>query len=216
MPAMTAFVTGHHHAALAAMTRYGTKELQVSESLNSMAFPFFALFGRAGSTMVASATFTAIILSYSNISLAAVDVLWIIGTASIAAFALGAAPGGGVTAALAILAMSYRDSLKESYLVVEPILPLLIALGAAADVLINGALVVAIDTPIVECYCFLETRLCKSIVSTVSKFTPQFNKQFYIVRIIRKSSHEPLLCLCTQSFTLNNSFTDIHMNRCHQ
>ena len=146
MPVMTAFVTGHHHAALAAMTRYGTKELQVSESLNSMAFPFFALFGRAGSTMVASATFTAIILSYSNISLAAVDVLWIIGTASITAFALGAAPGGGVTAALAILAMSYRDSLKESYLVVEPILPLLIALGAAADVLISGALVLAIDT----------------------------------------------------------------------
>jgi Na+/H+-dicarboxylate symporter len=69
-------------------------------------------------------------------------VLWIIGASSVLAFALAAAPGGAVTAALALLAARYGRGLEESYLVVAPVLPLLIAMGVAADVAISGAIAV--------------------------------------------------------------------------
>lgn len=144
VPALTAIATGHHHAALAALTRYGTEELRVSNRLAGAAFPLIAMFGRAGTAMVAAAAFTVILRSYSGMALAAGEVLWIIGAASVLSFALPAAPGGAVTAALTLLAAHYGQGREESFLVVEPVLPLLIAIGAAVDVLIGGALAAAV------------------------------------------------------------------------
>lgn len=144
VPALTAIATGHHHAALAALTRHGTQELRVTSRLGSAAFPLFAMFGRAGSAMVAAAAFTAILRSYSEMALAAGEVLWIIGAASVLAFALPAAPGGAVAAALALLAAHYGRGMEESYLVIDPLLPLLIAIGVAADVVIGGAIAAAV------------------------------------------------------------------------
>ena len=142
VPVLTGIATGHHHAALAALTRHGAVDLRISNPLGSAAFPLFAMFGRAGSAMVAAASFTVILRSYSSMALAAGDVLWIIGASSVLAFALAAAPGGAVTAALALLAARYGRGLEESYLVVAPVLPLLIAMGVAADVAISGAIAV--------------------------------------------------------------------------
>ncbi len=144
VPVLTAIATGHHHAALAALARYGTEELRVSSRLGSAAFPLSAMFGRAGSAMVAAAAFTAILRSYSGMALAAGEVLWVIGAASVLAFALPAVPGGAVTTALALLAAHYGRGMEESYLVVEPVLPLLIAIGVAVDVVIGGAIAAAV------------------------------------------------------------------------
>ena len=144
VPVLTAVATGHHHAALASLARYATEDLRIPNRLGSAAFPLFAMFGRAGSAMVAAASFTVILRSYSSMSLAAGDVLWIIGAASVTAFALAAAPGGAVAAALALLAAGYGRGLEESYLVVDPVLPLLIAIGVAVDVVIGGAIAVAV------------------------------------------------------------------------
>lgn len=144
VPALTAIATGHHHAALAALTRYGTEELRVSNRLAGAAFPLTAMFGRAGTAMVAAAAFTVILRSYSGMALAAGEVLWIIGAASVLSFALPAAPGGAVTAALTLLAAHFGQGREESFLVVAPVLPLLIAIGAAVDVLIGGALAAAV------------------------------------------------------------------------
>lgn len=144
VPALTAIATGHHHAALAALTRYGTEDLRVTRRLGSAAFPLAAMFGRAGSAMVAAAAFTTILRSYSDMALAAGDVLWVIGAASVLSFALPAAPGGAVSAALALLAAHYGRGLEESYLVIDPVTPLLIAIGVAADVVIGGAITAAV------------------------------------------------------------------------
>lgn len=142
VPVLTGIGTAHHHAALAAMTGHGATDLRLSTTLGSAAFPLFAMFGRAGSAMVAAATFTLVVRSYSTIPLAGGEVLWIIGAASVVAFALPAAPGGAVTAALALLAARWGRGLDESYLVVAPVLPLLAAMGVAADVAIGGAIAV--------------------------------------------------------------------------
>ena len=144
VPAFTALATGHHHAALAALTRHGTEDLGIPRRLGSVAFPLFALFGRAGSAMVAGAAFALVIRSYSSMSLAASDVLWIIGSVTLLAFALSAVPGGAVAVALALLAARYGRGLEESYLVVDPVLPLLVAVGVAVDVLVGGAIVAAV------------------------------------------------------------------------
>ena len=92
--------------------------------------------------MVAAASFTLVVRSYSTIPLAWAEVLWIIGATSVLAFALPAAPGGAATAALALLAAGWGRGLEESYLLVAPVLPLLTAMGVAADVAIGGAIAV--------------------------------------------------------------------------
>lgn len=143
-PALTALATGHHHAALAALTRYGTEELRVKSSLGSAAFPLAAMFGRADSAMVAAAAFTAVLRSYSEMAFGAGDVLWVIGAAAVLSFALPAAPGGAVSAALALLAVHYGRGMEESYLVIDPVMPLLIAIGVAADMVIGGAVTAAV------------------------------------------------------------------------
>lgn len=142
VPVLTGIGTGHHHAALAAMARHGAEDLRVSTTLGSAAFPLFAMFGRAGSAMVAAATFTLIVRSYSTTPLAGGEVLWVIGAASVLAFALPAAPGSAATVALALMAARWGRGLEESYLVVAPVLPLLTAMGVAADVAIGGAIAV--------------------------------------------------------------------------
>jgi len=142
VPVLAGVGTGHHHAALAALTRHGTADLRVSPALGSAAFPLFAMFGRAGSALVAAASFTLIVRSYSTMPLGGEDVLWIIGASSVLAFALPAAPGGAVAAALALLAARWGRGLEESHLVVAPVLPLLTAMGVAADVAISGAIAV--------------------------------------------------------------------------
>ncbi len=146
VPALTGIGTAHHHAALAALTRHGATDLRLSTPLGSAAFPLFAMFGRAGSAMVAAATFTLVVRSYSTMPLAGGQVLWIIGAASVIAFALPAAPGGAATSALALLAARWGRGLDESYLVVAPVLPLLTAMGVAADVAIGGAIAVLTGT----------------------------------------------------------------------
>lgn len=140
VPVLTGIGTGHHHAALAALARHGAADLRIPTTLGSAAFPLFAMFGRAGSAMVAAASFTVVVRSYSTIPLAWDEVLWIIGAASVLAFALPAAPGGAATAALALLAARWGRGLEESYLLVAPVLPLLTAMGVAADVAIGGAI----------------------------------------------------------------------------
>lgn len=51
---------------------------------------------------------------------------------------------GGAAGALAPVATYYGRSLEESYLIVDPVLPLLVTVGVAVDVLVADAIATSV------------------------------------------------------------------------
>jgi aerobic C4-dicarboxylate transport protein len=110
----------------------------VPRRIGSAVYPLFAIFGRAGTAMVAAAGFLLVLKSYSSLEVSFLQALWTILFTILVSLALGSVPGLGAYVAISTLCGIYGRGIQEGYLILKPIAPLLVSYGVILDVLAAG------------------------------------------------------------------------------
>ncbi|MDR1306385.1 MAG: cation:dicarboxylase symporter family transporter [Treponema sp.] len=134
-PAFAGFFSGDINFTLPVMYRHVKENLGVRRRSNAVTVSLFAIFGRAGSAMVAAVSFIVIIKSYSSLGISMPDVCIIGLRAFLISFLLAGHPGSGAFTALAVLGMSYGRGFEAGYLILKPLAFYLVAVGAFLDVM---------------------------------------------------------------------------------
>jgi aerobic C4-dicarboxylate transport protein len=144
-PALVGFFSGDGYLSITMLVKHGRENLGVPRRVGSTVYPLFAVFGRAGTALVASASFLLILKSYSSLEISFLQILWTTAFSLLVSLALGSVPGMGAYVALATLCGLFGRGLQEGYLILRPIAPLLISFAVLLDVLTSGfvALLVA-------------------------------------------------------------------------
>ncbi|MDR2768577.1 MAG: cation:dicarboxylase symporter family transporter [Treponema sp.] len=133
--AFAGFFSGDINFTLPVLFRHIKENLGVRRRANALTVSLFSIFGRAGSAMVAAASFIVIIKSYSSLPIAADDVLSIGIRAFFISFLLAGHPGSGAFIALAVLGMQYGRGFEAGYLILKPLAFYLVAVGTFIDVM---------------------------------------------------------------------------------
>jgi Na+/H+-dicarboxylate symporter len=137
-PALTAFFSGDNYLSVVMLAKHGKENLGVPRRVGSAVYSLFAIFGRAGTVLVASATFLLVLKSYSSLEITFLQVLWTLLFSLLISMTLGTVPGLGAYVALSTLCAIYGRGLQEGYLILRPIAPLLISFGVLLDVLTSA------------------------------------------------------------------------------
>lgn len=137
-PALQAAASGDVYFAYPTLVHVTSKEREIERPRGATILPVATLFGRAGSAAVAAATFVVVIRSYTALEIGVGEVLWILLFAGLFSVALSRFPAAGVTVLLGTLATRYGQGMEEAYLIVFPVLPLLLRLGALLDTVTAG------------------------------------------------------------------------------
>jgi aerobic C4-dicarboxylate transport protein len=137
-PVLTAFFSGDSYLSVVMLAKHGKENLGVPRRVGSAVYPLFAIFGRAGTALVASATFLLVLKSYSSLEITFGQVLWTLLFSLLISLTLGTVPGLGTYVALSTLCSLYGRGLQEGYLILRPIAPLLISFGVLLDVLTSA------------------------------------------------------------------------------
>lgn len=135
-PALAAFFSGDINFSLLVVFRHVKENLGARRRSNAVTTTLFAVFGRAGSAMVAAAAFIVIIKSYSSLGLTLSDVVSIGLRAVLISFLLARHSAAAYTA-LAVLCIGYGRGYEAGYIILKPLAFYLIAIGAFLDVMIN-------------------------------------------------------------------------------
>ena len=136
--ALAGFFSGDINFTLPLLFRHAKENLGIRRRSNAVTVTLFAVFGRAGSAMVATVAFIVIINSYSSLGISANDIFVIGSRALLISFLLGSRPGDGAYIALAVLCMSYGRGFEAGYLIIKPLAFYLIAVGTFLDVMISS------------------------------------------------------------------------------
>ncbi len=134
-PALTAFFSGDNYLTLVMLAKHGKENLGVPRRVGSAVYSLFAIFGRAGTAMVAGTAFLLVLKSYSSLEISFLQVLWTLAFSLFVSLTLGTVPGLGAYVALSILCGIYGRGIQEGYLILRPIAPLLVSFGVLLDVL---------------------------------------------------------------------------------
>ena len=134
--ALAGFFSGDINFTLPVIFRHIKENLGTRRRSNSVTLSLFAVFGRAGSAMVAAMAFIVIINSYSSLGITIRDIFIIAGRALLISFFLAGHPGDGAYIALAVLCMDYGRGFEAGYLILKPLSFYLIAVGTFLDVMI--------------------------------------------------------------------------------
>jgi Na+/H+-dicarboxylate symporter len=133
-PAFAGFFSGDINFTLPVMYRHVKENLGVRRRSNAVTVSLVAIFGRAGSAMVAAVSFIVIIKSYSSLGISTPDVCIIGLRAFLLSFLLAGHPGNGAFTALAVLGMGYGRGFEAGYLILKPLAFYLVAVGTFLDV----------------------------------------------------------------------------------
>ncbi|MBN2533006.1 MAG: dicarboxylate/amino acid:cation symporter [Spirochaetales bacterium] len=133
-PLLTALATGDEYISLSMLTKHGKENMGVPRKIGSITYPIYALFGKAGTALVASVSFIVILKSASSLDITILDALWVILFSFLVSFAVGPEPGGSAFVAIALLWKASGNPAQESYLILKAIQPLLIGFGVILDV----------------------------------------------------------------------------------
>jgi Na+/H+-dicarboxylate symporter len=136
--ALAGFFSGDINFTLPVLFRHLKENLGSRRRSNAVTVTLFAVFGRAGSAMVAATAFIVIINSYSSLGITMRDIFIIAGRAFLISFILAGRPGDGAYTALAVLCMSYGRGFEAGYLILKPLAFYLIAVGTFLDIMINS------------------------------------------------------------------------------
>lgn len=137
-PALAAVVAGHGYLQAGVAAKHLKESLGVRRRAGAVSLPVALAFGRAGTAMVTTTAFVAILNSYSNLGLGSGAVLWMLASAPIASLLLGAAPGLGPIVALTSLCASYGRGFESGYILLVPAaLPLALAAAFVDSVCAN-------------------------------------------------------------------------------
>lgn len=132
-PALGAFFSGDLYFSLGLLIRHGKEALGIPRKVGAVSYPLLAVFGRGGSAMVTAVSFVIILRSYSSLEIGFFQLLWVIAASFGVFFLLGAVPGAGTLVGIALLSGMYGRGMEEGFLILRPIAPILISLGAFLD-----------------------------------------------------------------------------------
>ena len=133
-PIITAIITGDSNVSLAVALRHTKDSLGIKRRASTITLPFFSVFARGGTALTLIISFIVILKSYSNLSIAPSDIVWITSISCLLSFCLGALPSGGMYTALIIICMQYGRGFEAGYLLLKPAIPLFCSFAAAIDV----------------------------------------------------------------------------------
>jgi aerobic C4-dicarboxylate transport protein len=136
--AFAGFFSGDIYFTLPVIFRHVKDNLGTRRRSNAVTVSLFAVFGRAGSAMVAAVAFIVIINSYSSLGITMRDIFIIAGRALLISFLLAGHPGSGSYIALAVLCLGYGRGFEAGYLILKPLAFYLVAVGTFLDVMINS------------------------------------------------------------------------------
>jgi len=136
--ALAGFFSGDIYFTLPVIFRHVKDNLGTRRRSNAVTVSLFAVFGRAGSAMVAAVAFIVIINSYSSLGITMRDIFIIAGRALLISFLLAGHPGSGSYIALAVLCLGYGRGFEAGYLILKPLAFYLIAVGTFLDVMISS------------------------------------------------------------------------------
>ncbi len=137
-PILTGLFSGDMYFSLPTLERVGKESLGVPRRAGSAVFSLAAVFGKAGSALVAAASFIVILRSYTALEITFAQVLWVMTSTFGVSFLLGAVPGSAAVVALAMLSNLYGRGMEEVFLILWPAAPILISLGVVLDVATAG------------------------------------------------------------------------------
>jgi Na+/H+-dicarboxylate symporter len=137
-PAITAFLSRDVYFTLASLTKHGKESLGIPRRIGSATFPFFAMFGRAGTAMVTAVSFVVILTSYSSLGITFAQFLWVLIFSFLFSFTLAIVPGMGVFVALSSMCALYGRGIEEGYLILGAVMPILISFGVLLDVITSA------------------------------------------------------------------------------
>jgi Na+/H+-dicarboxylate symporter len=143
--ALAGFFSGDINFTLPVLFRHMKENLGTRRRSNAITVTLFAVFGRAGSAMVAAAAFIVIINSYSSLGIPMQEILIIAGRTLLISFLLAGHPGDGAFIALAVLCQSYGRGFEAGYLILKPMAFFLIAVGTFLDLMICSIAVYGIS-----------------------------------------------------------------------
>jgi Na+/H+-dicarboxylate symporter len=132
-PAAGAFLSGDVYFSLGLLTRHTKECLGVPRRVCAVSPPFLIVFTRGGSAMIMAMSFIVALRSYSSLEIGFSHILWIIAASFGLSFLLGAVPGLGAFAGLAMLSGMYGKEMGEGFLILRPISVILVSLGAFLD-----------------------------------------------------------------------------------
>lgn len=132
-PSLGALASGDVFFSLNLLMGHGKKNLGMPRSAGSTLFPWYILFGRGGTAMVATISFVLILRSYSSLGITPLQVLWVTGAGVLVSFMLPTFPGNGALVATALVASFFGEAMKESYLILVPVTTVLVNAGAFLD-----------------------------------------------------------------------------------
>lgn len=137
-PALTGIVSGDVYFATPSLVRMGRENLGMRRSVGSAVVSLAAVFGRAGTTLVTTASFVVILQSYTALEITFGQVVWVMLSSFGIGFLLGGAPATGVLVGLSMLAGAFGRGMEEVFLILLPALPILTSLGVFMDIMTAG------------------------------------------------------------------------------
>ena len=139
--ALTGLVTGNAYLPVTMLTKLGKENLGIPRKIGSAVYPFFAVFGRAGTALISSVSFFLIV----NSLLPAADIdfikiLYVFVFSILISFVLGSLPGLGTYVAITLLSYQFDRfwptvGLLNHYKILEPIKLILVSFGVLIDVI---------------------------------------------------------------------------------
>ena len=137
-PGLAGFFSADAFLSLGVLTRAGRENIGVPRMIGTTVFPLFAIVGKAGTGLVAAAAFIVVLQSYTALEITVAEAIWVMTTTFGISLLLGPVPGSGVLVALGMLSNAHAGGMEEAFVMVQPIIPLLIALGVFLDVMTAG------------------------------------------------------------------------------
>lgn len=137
-PILSGVFSADSFFALGMLERVGGPNLGAPRMVRGAVLPLYAMFGRAGTAMVSASAFIVILQSYTALEIGFGRVVWVMAGAMTSVLLLAAFPASGVSISLAMLSASYQSGNEEIYLIMQPILPVLLAVAVMLDVSFAG------------------------------------------------------------------------------
>jgi Na+/H+-dicarboxylate symporter len=142
--ALIATLAGDGHVALGTTARLMRENLGTPRRIGGTVSPLVAIFGRAGTVMVAVAGFLLVIRSYTALEIGFGEIVSLAMGAIVYSFLMVRVPTGGVVVLLSFVSSRYGRGMEDSYLILVPAMLVLERIAAFLDAMTVGFVAQAI------------------------------------------------------------------------
>jgi len=137
--ALAGLTTGNQFLATGLLFKHGKENLGVPRTIGSVVFSLFAVFGRAGTSLISSISFYLILNSLlPSADIDVLKVLYVFAFSVLVSFALSSVPGLGAYVSLSLLSLQFDRfwptfGIANHYKILEPVKGALVSLAVMVD-----------------------------------------------------------------------------------